>query len=249
VPKNKTYIYFKQSHRQQTMTKLLLSLLFASAMSNVCAQEQLTKTAQPDFLPDSFYNTFQDHLPMLNGRLFTGYPAGIKGNPFHPKNTWSPAVFKYDGIWYKAPAMLDVYNNDLIIQRSDSTFPFILVPERIEQYMIDGRNFVLLDQKTDPMLSRGFYEVLSEGSFAFIAKRRKILEEEVVDRTVEREFVVSDMFYVRKDNKFYRVKKKGDLFALIKDKKSAIQKSIREQQIDIKKNLEQAIIIAAGFYK
>jgi hypothetical protein len=231
------------------MTKLLLSILSAFILSAACGQDNLKKTAEPVFLPDSFYLTFRDHLPLLNGRLFTGYSPATAGHPFYPKNSWVPSVIKYDGIWYKAQAMYDVCNKDLVVQHSDSTFPFIVLPERLEQFTLDNRNFIRLDQTTDAKLTPGFYEVITEGAFTFIAKREKIIEEEIVDRTVEREFVVTDMFFVRKDNRFYRIKKKGDLYAIIKDKKSVIQKSIKEKQIDIRKNLEEAIIVAAGFYK
>ncbi|MCG2614003.1 hypothetical protein LZZ85_06910 [Terrimonas sp. NA20] len=231
------------------MTKLLLSTLFFFKLSAACAQDNLKRTADPVFLPDSFYITFREHLPLFNGRLFIGYSPSTGGHPFYPKNNWVPAVIKYDGVWYNAQAMYDVCNKDLVVQHSDSTSPFIVLPERLEQFTLDHRNFVHLDQTTDPRLTPGFYEVVTEGAFTFIAKREKIIEEEIVDRTIEREFVVTDMFFVRKDNKFFRIKKKSDLLAIIKDKKTAILKSIREKQIDIRKNLEEAIIVAAGFYK
>jgi hypothetical protein len=235
------------------MTKLLflnlLTLFAICAEPAKCQQAYNDKPAQADLLPDSFYTVFNNHLPLFNGRLFFGYPAGTAGHAFYPDKNWSPVTVRYDGIWYNTTALYDICSDDLIVLNPDSTSPFILYSERVSQFMIQEQTFIRLNETIDPLLKNGLYQVVSGGAFAVFIKRRKIIQEEIVDRQLNREFVSEDLFFIRKNNQYYRIRKKSDLYALIKEKKPEILKNIKSRNLKFKKNPEAVITLAAGFYK
>lgn len=235
------------------MTKLLCLPLFTIlaivAKPAKCQDVHTNSPAQAEMLPDSFYTVFNKHLPLFNGRLFFGYPAGIKGHAFYPDNAWSPATVLYDGIWYKATALYDVCSDDLVVLNPDNSAPFILYSERVTRFVTDSQTFIRMDETVDPLLKNGMYQVVSDGTFAVFIKRRKIIQEEIVDRELNREFVSEDLFFIRKNNRYYRIRNKADLYALIKEKKPEILKSIKSRNLKFKKNPEAVITLAAGFYK
>lgn len=221
-----------------------LSVLSATAYS----QDNQSGPASAVFLPDPYYRNFNLSLPVYNGRIFYMYPADIKGYALTPEDHWTPVTVLYDGIWYNVSGRYDRHADELILRNPDSTSLFIVNRDRVSRFSMEGRNFIKMDTSITSSL-KGYFEVISDGSFAVFIKRGMLLHEDISGPTVDRDFVVQDFFYVRKNGQFHQVRTKSNLFDLIPEKKNQVQKELKKQNIKFRKDPEAAIRIAAGIYK
>ena len=186
-------------------------------------------------------------LPIYSGRAFYGYP-GIEGHAFYPSREWQKGSILYDGTWYHDIfIMYDIYKDQVLI-RHPNTISVYLFNERIQKFYYDGQTFIRLRPDKDNVLQTGFYQVLTEGKVTVIVMRQKKIDEKIVDLTVERKFVSSNVYYALKDSNYYLINNQKSLLNLLKDKRQNILKHLKKNKLKYKKNVEKTILAIAEFY-
>ncbi len=230
--------------------KRFFPLFFCIAVSggHLSAQETSVAPVTSTFLPDAYYDAFNIHLPIYNGRIFSLYPPSITGHALFPETQWATVSVLYDGLWYKAVGRYDQYTDELVIRNPDSTFTFILNRSRISSFIIEGKTFVNLDTAISKQ-TNGFYELIADGPFAVYSKHVVLLNEDISGPVVEKSFSKQRTFYVRKNGLFQQVRTKKTFNALIKDKKREVLQALREDNLTFKKDPETALRSAALIYK
>jgi hypothetical protein len=235
-------------------TKLLMKrffpLFFCVALSGgpLWAQESADAPIASVFLPDTYYEAFNIHLPIYNGRIFTSYPTAITGYALFPETRWTSVSVQYDGIWYKTVGRYDRYADELIIRNPDSTCTFVLNRSRVNCFLMEGKTFVKLDTPNSK-LTNGYYELITNGPFAVYSKHVVTMNEDISGPVVERSFVQQKFFYVRKNGLFHQIRTKANFNDVIKDKKREILQALREDKLTFKKDPETTLKSAALFYK
>lgn len=232
------------------MKKSFLPLFVCIAVlaTRASSQDNQSGPASASFLPDPYYRNFNTSLPVYNGRAFDPYPPDIKGDAFTPADHWAPLTVLYEGIWYNVSGRYDQHADELVLRNPDSTCLFVPNRDRVSRFVMEGRTFVKMDPGTISSQG-GYYEMISDGAFAVFIKRYMLLHEDISGPTVERDFVPQHAYFVRKNGQFHQVRTRSNLLALISEKKSLVQKELRNQKIKFRKDPEAAIRIAAGFYK
>lgn len=202
----------------------------------------------PVYLPDAFYATFNNDLPIYNGRLYQGYLPTITGTPFLEEDKWAEGTLYFDSTWYKNVRLkYDAVAGELLIENTNK-MPVILPGNLLNAFTIEKKKFIKLGAGNSKVLSSGFYEILDEGTLTPLALRKKIIKETAGQSMIEREFVWSTRFYIYKEGMFYPVSSKKNLYALLKEKKTVIHKALKRKQIRFRKEPEAAIRMAAQLY-
>ncbi len=218
---------------------------FLFFFSKTFAQQVDFSVDSNSYLPQVFYKTFNRDLPIYNGRLFSGYPSGIKGTAFFNDIQKEIGTAVYDGIAYKnLPLIYDVITDELIV-RSDDNLPYVLFSDRVSAFTFRDFTFIRID---NGILPKGFYQVLERGTLTFLCKRQKIIKESIVGMSLERDFLVTDKFYVLKDNKFYPVTSRKTFYKTIKEKKQLVAKALRSRNIKFKNDPEAFITTGIHIY-
>lgn len=204
-------------------------------------------TAGADSAIRLYFNSLEETLPIHNGRVFYGYP-GILENAFFPGNGWQKGNILYDGVWYQDVSMMyDAHMDELIILHPSST-PIRLVSERVQEFHFQEHVFVRLESGSSGDIKTGFYQRMVAGPVTILAKRSKKIEENIVDLTLERRFLVTDQYYALKDGVFTLIQKQKTLLELLKEKRQGIVQHLKQQNLKFKREKEKAIIQMASFY-
>lgn len=202
----------------------------------------------PVYLPDAFYTTFNNDLPIYNGRLYQGYLPTITGTPFLDEDPWTTGSLYFDSIWYRNVRLrYDAVAGELLIENTNK-MPVILSGNLLNAFTIGTEKFIKLGPWNSNVLPSGFYEILDEGTLTSLALRKKIIKETAGQLTVEREFAWSNLYYIYKDGAFYPVSSRKSLYALLKEKKAAIHKALKRKRIRFRKEPEAAIRMAVQLY-
>jgi hypothetical protein len=207
--------------------------------------------SKPSIALDSAANLYFEsrgkELEIYNGRVFYGYP-GIDGFAFYPVKEWQKGSILYDGTLYHDVFILyDIYKDQVII-RHPNTVPVYLFSERVQKFYFDGQTFARLHPDKDNVLKDGFYQVLAEGKVSVVVMRQKKIDEKIVDLTLERKFISSNLYYASKDGNYYLINKQKILLNLLKDKRQNILKHLKKQKLKYRQDAEKTIVAIAEFY-
>ena len=186
-------------------------------------------------------------LEIYNGRVFYGYP-GIDGYAFYPSKDWQKGSILYDGTLYHDIFILyDICKGEVMI-RHPNTIPIYLFNERVQKFYFDGQTFIRLRPDKDNVFKAGFYQVLREGKITVVVMRQKKIEEKIVDITLERKFVSSNIYYALKDGNYYLINKQKSLLNLLKDKRQNLLKHLKKEKLKYRQDAEKTIVAIAEFY-
>ena len=224
---------------------LLFPVLYTQGQS--AAYMDSSVSAALDSAANLYFADRANTLEIYSGRAFYGYP-GIEGYAFYPSKDWQKGSILYDGTWYHNIFLIyDIYKDQVLI-RHPTTIPVYLFNERVQKFYYDGQTFIRLRPDKDNVLKTGFYQVLTEGKVTVIVSRQKEIEEKIVDLTLERKFISSNVFYALKDSNYYLINNQKSLLKLLKDQKQNILKHLKKNKLKYRKNEEKTILAIAEFY-
>lgn len=237
----------------QTFIKLLLLLTVLSvqsAFSQSSSADSLAYTRSLERSRAYLSDTLIAGLNLYNGIEHPNYFRSIKGIAYLDTDQLVEGSVMYDGAWYKVPMLYDLYSDKVVIVHYGQFFKLSLINEKVGQFILHNRQFRYLpNEGTGNSRPLGLCEVLFEGdSVALFAKRRKLLNERPGHQVIEREFIVNDQYYLKHRGAFHLIRSKGDMYALMNDKKKEVVAELRRSKVKFKKNKEKALIIASRIY-
>jgi hypothetical protein len=190
-----------------------------------------------------------DQSRLNNGRQYKPYTfTFIKGFPFFLTNQSSRGSIIYDGGFYDNIQLLYDEIKEMLIL--DIGVRLELINERVDQFTISGHTFIRLQKDSvNNLAGTGFYERLYSGNIDVYKKEKKSIKE-VLSTTegTQAEALEKKYYYLKKDNRYYPVKRKGDMLDVLRDKKNEIQQYINKNNLNFKQDTDHTLATIAAYY-
>lgn len=199
----------------------------------------------------SFFRTVVKEKSLLyTGREYIQVGNGMKGHPYFEKDNLQTGSVLYDGVVYQSIAMkYDIYQDVLLINDYNKSNLIELLSEKISWFQISSHRFVYLStKKENNKLNSGFYELLLTHSFASVYAKRSKKIPMTSKAEEQQQFVQKNVYYIKENDDYFEVTDKASLLYAFKGKKEALKKYIKENNLNFKKGLENAIINTVEYY-
>ncbi len=174
-----------------------------------------------------------------------------KGNPYFGDDSMREGSVCYDHVVYENINLLfnEVFEQ-IIMDIKDTVFRMTLNNEQVDSFSIGNHRFIHLRDSLNPSAPRnGYYEQLYRGKVLLLKKEKKTLQEgEPSPDGVDKYVVTSVTYYLVQNGVYHIVDSKNELFDLLKANKSELKKFVRSNQLNIRKDKENALIKIASWY-
>jgi hypothetical protein len=194
-----------------------------------------------------------DQSPFYNGSRYS--PTGFifrTGSPYFISDSFNLGSVVYDDILFDSVNLLYEDMREILVSRNNNNYLLELINQRVSSFSISGHSFVrLIADSLHPGIPKtGYYEILYPGRSQLLKKIFKNIVEEpsVYENTIIRHIEETDGYYIRKGASYQHVKSKSDLLMLMHDHQKEIQKYIKRTKLNFRKNRENLLILAAGYY-
>jgi hypothetical protein len=231
---------------RRIITKLFfLSALYARGQALDTTSSALSRI--PDSISNIYFSSQNESLPIYTGRLF--YPVmRIEDHPFAYSDDWQKGTIWYDGVSYHdITYKYDTYMQELIVVTPKS-IPVRVVSERVQRFDFGVHSFTRYNPDKDQVLKVGFYQKLETGKITILVHRRKIIQERIVQTTLERKFIPLDSYYALKDGKYYPINNQKSLLNLMGDGRQGVTRNLKKQRLKYKHGPEIYILKATQTY-
>jgi hypothetical protein len=193
-----------------------------------------------------------DQSPFYNGSRYS--PTGFifrTGSPYFLSDSFSRGSVVYDDLQFEGLNLLYEDLREQLVSKNDN-YLLQLVNQRISSFIISGHSFIrlLADSSNAGIPKTGFYEILYPGRSRVLKKTYKTIIEEpsVYENAVIRHIEESENYYIKIGNSYKRVKSNGELLELMHDHQKEIQKFIKKNKLNFRRNKENGLIQVAGYY-
>lgn len=232
---------------------LRLSLLLLYATPAVCQS-----TADTAFIARAKEHLISIHSQALGAqsRLYNGskYAAPqhtLEEHPFFESDDWLTGAAFYDGEYFgDIPLMYDCYNEALITEHGPSGHPIQLVRTKLKYFSIAGHSFERIENESvsNSLPRTGFYDVLHPGNTKLIARRQKLLREEIEASLIERYFDVRNRYYLYRNGVYLPVKNKSTIIRILSDRKTELKRFIKQNHLRFSVDRELLLKSTAEYY-
>jgi len=231
--------------RRVIFTLFFFSSLYSSGQSLDTTGNFLLKVS--DSISNLYFTSQKESLPVYSGRVF--YPEMLTlGHAFVFTDDWQKGTVCYDGICYHNISFkYDVYHQELVVL-TPKIASIRLISERIQRFGFGDSTFFRLSPDKDHVLKTGFYRQLESGSITILVHYQKIIQEKIVQVTLERSFISLNSYYALKEGKYYPINSQKSLLSLFGDRRQAVTRHLKQQKVKYKHDKEKAIVLAAKFY-
>jgi hypothetical protein len=194
-----------------------------------------------------------DQSSFYNGSRFspTGYVFRT-GSPYFISDSFYMGSVEYDDILFDSVYLLYEDMRELLVSRNKDNYPLQLINQRVSSFIISGHSFIRVTADSlHPGIPRtGYYEILYPGHSQLLKKTFKTIIEEpsVYENTVIRRIEETDGYYMKKAGAYHRVNSKTELLGLMHDHQKEIQKYIKKNNLNFRKNREDLLIRTAEYY-
>jgi predicted RNA binding protein YcfA (HicA-like mRNA interferase family) len=199
-----------------------------------------------------YYKQLGDQSQLFNGSHYasTGYNFRT-GSAYFLSDSFSNGSLVYDGILFDSLSLLYEDLRQLLVAKRES-YLLQFINQRISSFIISGHHFIrLAADSTNKGLDRtGFYEILYTGSHIQMLKEttKNITEVPSAYEGILRYINVSNGYYFKKDNVYVQISSKKELFDFFGARQKDIQRFIKKSRLNFRKDKENTLIQAAGFF-
>jgi len=218
--------------------------------------------SQPTIKDSSFYqsaishiiqlytDSLKENLRLYNGTEFTAAYRSSSGHPFFENAEPQKGGIFYDGIFYNNVRLhYDLIHDEVVFVTPENDLNIKLITQKISWFIIPGHLFVKVT-RGDTILGLpgdGFYELVDKSPYSVLIKRKKQLYQPAKAEENSK-FILYNDYFLKRDSICYPVNSKRSLLAFCKDRKSQVSKFIQENKLNFKKDPENAILEAMGYY-
>lgn len=201
----------------------------------------------------TFYNkTLKEELHLFNGKEDKGYAYQFtEGTPYFLTNKWSKGSLNYNGEIYEDVSLLyDAARDELVYLYFDNASAIRLIKDKVSGFSVMGHHFIHItpDSLHSSSIAPGFYDELYNGNNKLIAKRTKNIQTNIRQSGAEMKVFYKDHYYLRKSDKYYPVNNKRSFLSNLSDKKKELQQYIRQNRLNFKKDIENAMTKTLAYY-
>lgn len=218
-----------------------------------CIQAQpFTDERDREVLNNIYNKSTSESSAIYTGRVYQEQIYAKRGSPFFPSDTLAKGWLVYDGhLFPEVSLQWDILQNFVLIRSQYKILrKLVLNNNLIDSFSFAGHVIKNLPADKDKnLLNGGLYDIIYAGKSDVMVKRKRTTMVEFENQRVIYRFVDKNVYYIRKDDLYYRVNNKADVFRLFGDRyKSGIKKEVRRQDLIWRRNFEQCLTIAATYY-
>lgn len=232
----------------------IIFVIFVTLHTRAITQELLPDTSSSPAVKNAvnFYSTsLTEQLHLYNGKEYQDYAVPFdEGHPYFLRTDFSKGIINYDGNTYNDVSLLyNLVTDDVIILAHNKILKIRLLKEKVGGFSLSGHSFLNLsrDSLLSSDMSAGFYDVLSTGKVALLAKRVKNIQSYTKQKVEVRVFE-KDHFYLRKDGRYFPIQNKKTFLAQLGDKKKEIQQFIKQNKLRFRKYPEYTMVKVTEYY-
>lgn len=167
-------------------------------------------------------------------------------HPYFFDEDWIMGTIQYNnGLFENVPLLYNIYTDKVIAEHFYAASMIQLVSEKIDYFILDGHKFVHLQA---PPITRGFYELLSDGKVKFYIRHRKEFQETISAGEIQRDFKEKRDYYIFKDGTYHPVKTKKSVLKVFSDHQKEINQYIRSSRLSFRQGRDSAIKQIVDFY-
>ena len=194
-----------------------------------------------------FMDAAQEHSILFRGAfpLRFGHPVSHDGSTFFAYATNYQAgtlVFckkPYKDVWLN----LNAFTDDLYIMDPATGIPVLMNKDFVDSFTMGPHKFVCYKPDADSPLKEGYYETLYSGRILLFKKIQKLLREENNNgNRILRRYLLSETFYLQKNNTWYRINSKTDVIKLFPEQKKLIDHIAKTKALDFRRNKHKAFM-------
>jgi len=182
---------------------------------------------------------FRGAFPMRHGIL-----KPSDGSTFFAYSVnFEPGVLIFCGKPY-AEVLLNLNaSTDELYVANPAKIPILVNRQFVDSFSMGRHQFVHYEPEENSPLKEGYYEVLYAGKVLLYKKIQKQLREDINygDKVVQK-YLLTEVFYVKKNDRWYRVRNKTDLKKLFPEQKKTINQIVRTKALDFGINKGWAFI-------
>ena len=224
-----------------------------SAQNQIEEQHPAIETEDLSRAVHLYNQAFQNHKKILTGKYHNDYYKGVNGHPYYDEIIWKMGSIVYENEQYDSVEIkYDIYSDLLLIKYIDQKGyirPIQLYSTKVNAFKINGHQFINLRRDTAEDHLYGFYDLLLEGEIASVlVKRRKEIDQSTTLTSLENQFVVNDILYIRIEYSFYEVKKRKSILDILSDKKSELKTYLKQNKKRFKNDQENELLEAVKYY-
>ena len=209
---------------------------------------------------EAVHNTIQQYhqfisnvAPLYNGPQYEEYDTRIQmGHPYFQSPGFNPASIMYDHILYESiPLKYDLVKNEVVIKDPSGVFRLSLSNDKISHFNVLNHTFIRIvrDSSNRSVINTAFYDELYKGiTLVLLKKETKKILEDLKSDGVKRFIEDNADYYIVRNNTYYSVNTKGQVFSLFKDRKSEVKKLIRKNKLNFRLDRDGALITIANYY-
>ena len=197
-----------------------------------------------------YHQSIGFHAELYNGPQPEPYLSFTEGDPYFKTSTFSSGTVGYNGLIYReVPILYDLVRDELIIRHPQGD-AFSVTMEKVDSFSFSGHYFIKLkiDSTTSPLTKSSFYEKVFAGRIMLLARNRKFIQEQSGTTSFERKIYERNQYYLLKDGKYYPVKNKKSLLAVLKDKRNELQHYIRKNNLEFRDNIKAYMTQVVAYY-
>lgn len=187
-----------------------------------------------------------------NGPVYPKYPFHIsEGHPYFGTNEPTPGSLVYYGMFYEnVKLMYDEITDELITEDILHRNLIQLYKNRITSFTIGRSRFIFSgNDSTTNNIKPGFYQILYDGNTLALKKEIKTIQEKANPvSAVERVIESRTYYYIRINNKYYRITNQGSLLSNFNEHKKTVRNYLKTNGINFRKQPDEAIRSAVEYY-
>jgi hypothetical protein len=218
-----------------------------------------SKQADSSYFREAVSNTINiynerlsDQSPLYNGTQYIRPTYEFKdGTAYFLTNKFTGnSTVVYDQIQFDSLHLLYEDLGQRLVSESPA-YQLQLVNRRISSFSISGHQFIRLvaDSLKKGIKESGFYELLYTGNSALLKWTfKEIVEDLSISEGVVRHIKVTNTYFIRKANRYYRIKSKRDLSEVFQDHQTDIEHFIKKNHLKLQRDPENTLIQTVRYY-
>jgi hypothetical protein len=218
-------------------SKLEDSILFQTALSHTLAV---------------YYDQLGDQSRLYNGSLYQGYDNVFReGSPyFLGSQATRVGWVEYDSmIFINVPMLYEDFRQKLVAV--DQGFRLQLINERVNSFTIASHHFIRVFPAPEykGLPEKGFYEQLYSGRTAILKWTKKNMQEVLSASEGSIWYVYeSESYFIHNGGSWVYIKSRKDLLNILGDRRKEIQRFIKKNKLNYRKDRDNTLIQVGGYY-
>ena len=195
-----------------------------------------------------YFNRIGNNAQIYQGNEYIRSGLKATGFPYYEADSMFLGTITYMGTPYiEKKFFYDLVADQLIIYNYTHDALLRLYSEKVDSFSIGTHHFIYLrSDKSNGLPNDGFYEKLLSGNPSLYVKRRKLLS--TATGSEDQKYILKTNYYIEKNSVYYLVDSKKTLMEIFDDQHDALNKFIRSNKLDYKKDLENALLLSTIYY-